>query len=253
MKQIFLFTTVFACVLLVLSCEKQASEQESSGPVMEWDETCEHFAEQFLQRLGPNYDPHGITSHARYCFKTMAPLFKEQELSSPERQALVALCLMSGIEFNQSQLEYSSLLTEEQKVRLNQACINEIADMGAPAERVCLSVIKTIAPLNKGKYREQFPYVFAGYYAIFVLQHMKSREAVPILIDIATGELPVRGPATRALGLIGDERAIPVLRKLEHDREGVIRRTAKDAIRRIEQMPDTTPLHNDTLTTPIEQ
>lgn len=253
MKEIHLLSIAFVCMALVFSCGEQADEQEPLGSVIEWDEACEEFAEQFLQRLGPDYDPQGITSHARYCFKTMSPLLREQEISLREREALVALCLMSGIEFNQSQLEYGGLLNEQEKIRLNQSCINDIAAMGEPAERICLSLIKAIAPLKKGKYQKKFPHVFTGYYAIFVLQHMKSYNAVPVLMDIATGELKLRGPATRALGLIGDPRAMPVLRKLEHDREEIVRRTARDAIRRIEQMPGATPLKNDVVTSPTDR
>ncbi len=224
------------------------------GPVIEWDETCEQLAAQFLQRLGPDYDPKSITSHARYCFKTMTPFFREQEeLSLREREVLVALCLMSGIEFNQNQLEYDGLLNREEKRQMNQSCINDIAAMGAPAESVCLTLIRAIAPLKKGKYQKKFPYVFTGYYAIFVLQHMKSSEAVPVLMEIASSQLELRGAAGRALGLIGDPQAIPVLRTLERDHEEIIRREARDAIRRIEQMPGATPLKNDDLTSPTDR
>ena len=253
MKEIHLLSIAFVCMALMLSCSEQASEQETMGPVMEWDEAYEEFAAQFLQRLGPDYDPKSITGHARYCFKTMTPFFREQEISLHEREALVALCLMSGIEFKQSQLEYDGLLNKEEKRQMNQSCINDIAAMGAPAESVCLTVIRAIAPLKKGQYQRKFPYVLTGYYAIFVLQHMKSSEAVPVLMEIASSQLELRGAAGRALGLIGDPQAVPVLRKLERDRKEIIRREARDAIRRIEQMPGATPLKNDDVTSPTDR
>jgi hypothetical protein len=252
MKHLHQVWIIFVCVTLVLSCGEQPEEQELLGPAIEWNAECEDFAERFLQKLSPDYNPKDILSHSRYCFKTMAKLFKGQELSLGERKALASLCLMSGIEFKQSQLQYDGLLDEEGKRRLNQTCINEIAAMGVPAESVCLALIRAIAPLKEGKYKEKFPYVLTGYYAIFVLQHMKSRDAVPILIDIASGNLVLRGPAGRALGLIGDPRGLPVLRKLERDRNERVRREARNAILRIEQMHGETPLKNDVVTSPTE-
>ena len=82
---------------------------------------------------------------------------------------------------------------------------------------------------------------------------MKSSEAVRVLMEIASSQLELRGAAGRALGLIGDPQAIPVLRKLERDRKEIIRREARDAIRRIEQMPGATPLKNDDVTSPTDR
>jgi hypothetical protein len=249
-SQLRTFLMVLALLCIALSCTQQARKQEPPESALEWDGECEKFATDFLQRLEPNYNRQGIVSHARYCFKTMAPLFKGEELSLHEREVLAALCLMSGIEFNQSQLEYDGLLTEKQKVSLNQSYINDIAALGPSAENVCLRLIREIAPLRPGQYQQKFPYVYTGYYAIFVLQNMKSRTAVPILMDIAASDLALRGPATRALGLIGDPQAIPLLRKLDRDREEIIRRTAREAIRRIEQMPTTIARKDNVVTSP---
>lgn len=147
--------------------------------------------------------------------RELSPWVKREALRKAERNAYDEFCVFLAARAYCDREIHEDRMTEDQAVKATQPLLDHLAARGRPAENVMLSLLNARREIEQKKRVEMLLREDPDIFATIVLWKQKSTKAVPLLMELARDErFETRAVFVRGLARIGDERAMPLLRKL---------------------------------------
>jgi len=167
--------------------------------------------------------------------KDLGPWVGYENLPKQEKLAFRRFCKFLAVRYQCDDEVRRNQMTEKEAVEATQPIIDDLAAIGGPMENVLIKLLKErkgASPRERmtRRYGED-PEIFAT----IVLWHIKSKRAVPLLMQLARdSDYSTRAVFVRALGRIGDPRALNLLADLAaNDRSEEVRNEARLAVEEI--------------------
>ncbi|MCX8038013.1 MAG: HEAT repeat domain-containing protein [Candidatus Sumerlaeia bacterium] len=158
------------------------------------------------------------------------------DMTETHRKAFEAFCNFLAVRYRFDRAVADGKVTEEEAVAATQPLIDAMAALGAPMEDVLIRILgarKTMTIEQRAQTScKEDPETFGA----ITLWTLRSKRAVPLLIELARSKnYENRRVFVRALGRIGDPRALTALRELaDTDLDDDLRSEARAAITAIE-------------------
>ena len=169
--------------------------------------------------------------------KDLSPWVDAKQLQEPERKALGDFCRFLATRRWCDDEITSKRMTDEAAVKLTQPMLDKVVKDGKPAEDVLIRLLDKRKGLDAKKRNDTLLKEDPEIYATIILWNMKSKRAVPLLIELAKDKtIENRAVFVRGLGRIGDPAALDFLNDVAaKDLSPEVQNEAKIAIEEIER------------------